>query len=170
MSSSKVINYRNVYKSDHLGSIDLEEFIEDGRRLVFTIDHVSQHLGNNKIAVAGKKIECNIAHFKENIKPLVINATNGAVIKGFTGSVDINKWVNVPIELYIDRNVKMKGQVVGGIRIRPTQPTIEKPVLTPEHPKWADAVKACKNGTTIEQFNHNYSLTREFFELMQGAE
>jgi hypothetical protein len=30
-------NFRNVYKSDHLGVVDLEEMIESGKKLIFTI-------------------------------------------------------------------------------------------------------------------------------------
>jgi len=45
-------HYRNVYKSDHLGIADLEEMIEQGKPLIFTIREVKQELGKS---VAGKK-------------------------------------------------------------------------------------------------------------------
>ena len=49
-------------------------------------------------------------------------------------------------ELYIDASVKMKGQVVGGVRIRPVQPKLTKIELTPDHPRWDAAKEAIKNG------------------------
>ena len=35
--------YRAVFKSDHLGVADLEEFMEQGRKLVFTVKEVKQY-------------------------------------------------------------------------------------------------------------------------------
>ena len=59
-------HYRKVFKSDHLSSYDLEDFIEEGRPLDFTIKHVIQEIGTR---VAGKKIDANIGYFVEPIKP-----------------------------------------------------------------------------------------------------
>ena len=81
MSTEKKHHYRNVFKSDHLGSADLEDLIEQGSNLIFTISHARQELGAK---VAGKKMDANVVYFKENIKPMVVNATNGKIIKSFT--------------------------------------------------------------------------------------
>ncbi len=35
-------HYRKVFKSDHLGVADLEEYIEEGKSLNFTIKEVKQ--------------------------------------------------------------------------------------------------------------------------------
>lgn len=123
-------NFRNVYKSDHLGVIDLEEMIEQGKQLVFTIDHVNQEYGAK---VAGNKIDANIAYFKEPIKPLVLNSTNAKIVKSFAGSTDTDNWKNILVELYIDSTVKMKGEVVGGVRIKPIQPVKQKPTFQEKH-------------------------------------
>ena len=137
-------HYRTIAKSDHLGVADLEEMIEKGIRLVFTIKEVRQEYGAK---VAGKKMDANIAYFKEpNRKPLVLNTTNSKQIVKFTGSKFIEDWSNLFIELYIDPNVKMKGDVVGGIRIVPRLPQISKPELTQEHPRWDEAKKAILGG------------------------
>lgn len=121
MSANKT-HYRKVFKSDHLGSADLEEFIEENKPLIFTIKNVQQEYGTK---VAGRKIDANIAYFKENIKPLVLNATNSKVVKKLAGgSPFVEDWKNVTIQLYIDRTVKMKGEVVGGVRIKDEPPKI----------------------------------------------
>jgi len=70
---TKKHHYRAVFKSDHLGSADLEEMLEENCELIFTIKHVKQER-NTK--VAGRNIDANIAYFHEPIKPLVLNATN----------------------------------------------------------------------------------------------
>ena len=97
--SKQGTNYRNVYKSDHLGVIDLEEMIESGKALVFNVSEVKQLFGEK---VAGKKIDANIAYFKEGIKPLVLNATNAKVLKKLSKSSHIENWAGLRIELYID--------------------------------------------------------------------
>lgn len=117
----KKTHYRKVFKSDHLGVADLEEILEDGGKLVFTIKEVKQEYGAK---VAGKKIDANIAYFNENIKPLVLNATNSKQVGRFSKSSFVEDWVNVPVELYAKQDVKMKGETVGGVRIKPSQPVI----------------------------------------------
>ena len=136
-------HYRKVFKSDHLGTPDLEEFIEEAKGLIYTISHVKQEY---QTKVAGKKIDANIAYFKEGIKPLVLNSTNSKQVAKFAGSKFVEDWNNIIIELFIDANVKMKGQVVGGVRIRPVQPVAVKPVLTPEHARWEEARTAVAAG------------------------
>lgn len=148
-------HYRRVFKSDHLGVADLEDFIEEKKPLIFTIKHVKQEMN---ISVAGKKGNFNIAYFVEPIKPLVLNATNSKTVKSFCGgSPFVEDWNNVPVELYIDDNVKMKGDVVGGVRIRPLQPTKKtKPDFTEDNFKKAKEAKA-----TIEAIKAIYNVTPE---------
>ncbi|MGU3377382.1 hypothetical protein [Chryseobacterium sp. M5A1_1a] len=134
MEKQSKTHFRKVYKSDHLGVADLEDYLEDGKRLVFKIREVRQELG---AMVAGKKGNFNIAYFEEKIKPLVLNATNAAVLKGFSGSSFVEDWKGLLIELFIDSTVKMKGDVVGGVRIVKKQPIIDSD-LTNE-------INACKD-------------------------
>lgn len=108
-------HYRKVFKSDHLGIADLEDFTEEGKNLCFTIKNVKQEIGT---AVAGRKGNFNIAYFVEDIKPLVLNATNSKVLSKITGSVFVQDWNSIKVELYIKSDVKMKGEVVGGVRIK----------------------------------------------------
>jgi len=116
-------HYRKVFKSHHLSSADLEDFAEQGKQLVFTIKHVTQHLKEDSIKgsgvqVAGKRISANIAHFEESIKPLVLNATNSKQVAKIVGSSFTQDWQNVKVELFVMQNVKMKGDITTGIRIR----------------------------------------------------
>lgn len=155
MNTEKKHHYRNVFKSDHLGSADLEDLIEQGSNLIFTISHAKQELGAK---VAGKKMDANVVYFKENIKPMVVNATNGKIIKSFTGSSFVEDWNNVVVELYIDENVRaVSGGTTQGVRIRPIQPQIKaKKDFT------ADMFERAKNaGATIEKIKVTYNVTAE---------
>lgn len=148
-------HYRKVFKSDHLGVADLEEILEAGKKLIFTIKNVKQEIG---IRVAGRKGNHNIAYFVENIKPFVLNATNSKVVKNFNeASPFVEDWSNTIIELFIDPNVTMKGEVVGGVRIRPLQPIEQqkKPFTSTNFEKAKEA-KA-----TIEVIKKAYTITTE---------
>ncbi|KQC34000.1 hypothetical protein AAU57_12160 [Nonlabens sp. YIK11] len=158
MSNTKH-HYRSVFKSDHLGSADLEEMVEEGKRLVFTIKEVKQEMGAR---VAGKKIDANIAYFKEDIKPLVLNATNSKQVAKFAGSKFVEDWSGLTIELYIDASVKMKGEIVGGVRIKPTMPQATKPKLLPNTEQWKKAKDAVMSGkTTPDSIRKHYELSKE---------
>jgi hypothetical protein len=163
-------HYRKVFKSDHLGVADLEDFIEESRKLIFTIKQVKQEIG---VTVAGRKGNHNIAYFNESIKPLVLNATNSKVVKSFNfikgtnlPSPFVEDWSNTIIELYIDPNVKMKGEVVGGVRIRPKQPVTVLPNLTPTHARWEEAKKAVKDGK-LAGVQKAFTLSLENLKLIQ---
>lgn len=160
-------HYRKVFKSDHLGVADLEEYLEEGRTLIFTIKEVRQEFG---VKVAGTKKDANIAYFKEqNVKPLVLNATNSKIIKSFNkNSPFLEDWANTRIELFIDSSVKMKGETVGGVRIKPKQPAITKPELTPSSPNWEKAKNGLKNGFLIEDIKTKYLLSSENEKLLCG--
>jgi hypothetical protein len=152
-------NYRNVYKSDHLGAVDLEEFIEANKPLIFTIKEVKQEIGAK---VAGKRGDFNIAYFVENIKPWVLNSGNAKILRSFAGKEATNSvstWKNIPVELYVDYNVKFGSDVVSGVRIKPVKPTIkakEKAFFTEAQFEKAKAANA-----TIEIIEKAYQLTDE---------
>ena len=136
-------HYRKVFKSDHLGQADIEDYQEQGLKLIFTIAQVKQEIN---VMVAGRKGNHNIAYFNEPIKPMVLNATNSKIVRGFAGgSPFVEDWKNIPVQLYIDPNVKMKGEVVGGVRINPNAVSLAKRVITPEDQKfWTNAKNAYK--------------------------
>jgi len=159
MENKPKTHYRKVFKSDHLGIADLEEYQEQKHNLIFTISHVKQEIG---VRVAGKKINGNIAYFVEGIKPLVLNATNSKVIKTLTGSSFLEDWAGVAVQLYIDPNVSMKGEVVGGVRINPNPVRLQKRVITPEDKKlWARAVNAYKRDGNLLKVLQSAEISEE---------
>jgi hypothetical protein len=166
---NKKDHFRKVYKSDHLGVADLEDLKENKIPLIFTIKEVKQEFN---VSVAGKKGDFNIAYFNESIKPWVLNAGNAKIIKSFhlNKSPYVQDWKNIAIELYIDYSVKMKGDIVGGVRISPVQPKIqvkEKPFFTE-----ANFEKAKIANATIDKIKEVYQITNEveqkFIEYVKG--
>ena len=140
-------HYRKVFKSDHLGVADLEDLMEAKSNLVFTIREVRQEIGAR---VAGKKGNFNIAYFKENIKPWVINAGNSKILKDFSGgSSFVEDWVGITIQLYIDPNAKFGGEVTGGVRINPN-PVKQRVQLEQCTTNWDNAVTAFKRDGNLD--------------------
>lgn len=154
---TKKHHYRNVFKSDHLGSADLEDLIENGSKLIFTIKEAKQEIG---VKVAGKKMDANVIYFKEPIKPMVVNATNGKIIKQFANSAFVEDWKDIIVELYIDENVKsVTGGTTQGVRIRPVQPKVnKKPLFTS-----ANFEKARIANVTRKQIENIYELTDDVY-------
>lgn len=67
--------------------------------------------------------------FHEVAKPLVLNSINGDIIAKFTGTEEMNEWVNHKVVLYDDPNISFGGKLVGGIRARAPR-TAQVPVRT----------------------------------------
>lgn len=155
MSETKT-HYRKVFKSDHLGVADLEEFLEEGRSLIFTIKEVKQEYN---VSVAGRKGNHNIAYFYEGIKPLVLNATNSKIVKGFNkNSSFVEDWKDTKVELYIQGGVKsVSGGTTDGVRIKGTQPKekVKKPFTE------VNFEPAKKANATIEVIEKAYTITDE---------
>jgi hypothetical protein len=150
-------HYRKVFKSDHLGSADLEDMIEEKKSLVFTIKEVKQEIG---AAVAGKKGNFNIAYFVEPIKPLVLNATNSKTVKALAGgSPFVEDWKNITVELFIDATVKMKGETVGGVRVKAGSKSL--PVLQKGTAAYQNAVKYFKENNNLIKVEERFTVTPE---------
>ena len=157
MSNSKFFHYRNAFKSDHLASADVEELQENNKGVaILTIDKIEYQENRS---VAGRKVpKCLVAFFLEkNTKPMVVNAGNSKVIRSFIGSSNVYDWVdlNLKIELYVDSSVKMKGQIVGGIKIRPSIPEITLPPVNIE-----EGLKWLIKGNTIKKLRVHRVVTK----------
>jgi hypothetical protein len=164
--SDKKTHYRKVFKSDHLGVADLEDMIDANRALVFTIKHVKQEIG---VMVAGRKGNHNIAYFNESIKPLVLNATNSKVMKGLSGgSSFIEDWQNVTVLLYIDYNAKLKGEVVGGVRISPQAPKRKQDITKDNSKMWENAKNAYKRDGNFNAVLERANISNENMELIKN--
>jgi hypothetical protein len=156
-----LIHYKEAYKSDHLGSWDLEDMLTKGMSLIFTIKEVKfEHT-----SVAGKKDWYNIAYFKEDIKPLVLNSGNADIVRSFVGGDkhQVVHWKDILIELYIDpRSQAVGGGTTKGVRIKRTQPTFvdkRKPMTEAQFESAKNAI--LNNGYDKNKLDEFYLVTVE---------
>lgn len=160
-------HYRKVFKSDHLGVADLEDLIEAGKPLIFTIKEVRQEYGTT---VAGRKIDANIAYFNEPIKPLVLNATNSKTLKILSGgSAFVEDWKGILVQLYIEPGAKLKGEVVGGVRIHPDPPRVQKQALKEGTKQWDRAIAAFQRDGNLDAVKQHVQVTKEQEEAIKEA-
>ena len=160
-------HYRKVFKSDHLGVADLEDLIEAKSKLIFTIREVRQEIGAK---VAGRKGNFNIAYFQEQIKPLVLNATNSKTMKGLAGgSAFVEDWAALTVQLYIDKNASFGGEVTGGVRISPKMPVTAKRELLPNTDEWDRAIASYKQTGSLYTVQQHMNISQENQKLLQEA-
>lgn len=113
-------HWKESLPGDYLGAYSL-----NGQDMVVTI----QSAGPEIITGAnGKKEECLVIHFRENILNMVCNRTNAKTITKVTGSAYVEDWVGKKITLY-PTTTKFGGEVVECIRVRPTAPKQSAPIM-----------------------------------------
>jgi hypothetical protein len=164
MTTEKKVHWRSVFNSDFLGSCDLEE----GHDLKAIIRDVAVKSVKNQ---EGQSKNCNVATFTDpKIKPMILNVGNCRLMKKFCGTPYIDLWKNVPVAIYVKTDVKAFGDIVEGLRIRPTQPSLEKPKLTQKSPAWPKAIEFLKTPAgSIEAIKEKYDLTAADEKILKKA-
>jgi hypothetical protein len=146
MSQTDKTHYRKAFDSPYLSSADIVE------PTVLTIKRVTLEPDKTKKT----KDLFNTAYFVEReirpgekLKPMILNATNSKTVKGLTGSAFIEDWLNVPVTVYVDPQVRFGKEVMEGLRILPKSPG--KRTITPAQSKaWESAKAAFRRDGNLE--------------------
>ena len=119
MPKMEHVQWKSLTNPNYLGSYS---FTND-QDITLTIDYVQNEvvIGEN-----GRKETCVVMHFKEDgYKPLIANKTNLKTISKLYKTPYIDEWHDRAITLYVDHNVRFGGEIVDGVRIRPTIPKVK---------------------------------------------
>lgn len=155
MSETKT-HWKSQFNYDYLGAYSLPE----GKDIILTIDFARKEMitGNN-----GKKEECLICYFKEDVKPMVINKTNCKTIEKLYHTPYIEDWGGHVIQVGASK-VNAFGEQVDALRVRKFPPKLNKPekekVVTGSV-VWNGIVTALQSGYTLEQAQTKYIFTKE---------
>jgi hypothetical protein len=151
-------------KSTHLAGVDVETIIAEKGNCIVTIKECYYAKG---VDVSGNKTDGYFLEFVEDLKGMVVNSINRKTIstivktlKNITSaeSRNIGTWAGVQIELTFDPNVKMMGQLVGGIRVKPISPT---PQISDNN-----AISILNTSTSLDELKSNWSkLTQQEQQL-----
>jgi hypothetical protein len=152
-------HWKKVFNKDYLGACDFE----DNKDIIAIIKAVEIR----EIKSAQGTEKRNVAVFTDpKIKPMILNVSNCKMVKAFSGSAYIEDWKNVAVQLYVKDDIKAFGEITDGVRIRPSQPRLTKPQLKKGTQQWDNAVKALKEGKTIEDIKKFYTFSAEIQEQL----
>ena len=159
-------HFRKAFNSPYLSSADIVEPTN------LTIAKVS--LENDKT----KKTEdqFNTAFFVEaelrageKLKPMILNAQNSKMISDISGSAFIDDWKELPITVYVDKNVRFGRDTVEGLRIMKQAPAKVKPALLIDTPQFNNAVTAYKRDGNLDKVLERMTVSDEVAEAIKAA-
>ena len=111
-------HWKKLQNPEYLGAYALNP----GEDLIVTIKDVANEVVTG---TDGKKETCSVMHFTENVKPMVLNATNSKTITKLLKTPYIEQWKGRKIQLYVEQGIKAFGDIVDALRVRPFLP-VEK--------------------------------------------
>lgn len=103
-------HWKKLENPDYIGSYAFQP----GERKAVTIAGVRREVVNGP---DGKREECTIVTFRENEKPLILNATNGKMIAKVSGTPYVEQWAGHRIVLAVEK-VKAFGDLVDAVRVQ----------------------------------------------------
>ncbi len=96
-------------------------------------------LTNENLAKDGEVPDMKyVLHFSENLKPMVLNLTNGKLIAIVTQSEETDEWIGKKITLWNDPTVSFGEKMTGGIRVQLPQ---TQAVAAPQSENPADGME-----------------------------
>ena len=154
-------HFKKMQNPNYIGSWDLYDNNGNMKPLTVTVDKVAKETVHDG---RGGSEECPVMYFKENYKPMVMNATNLKAVAKITGSNFIEEWNGFKIKIEV-KKVKAFGEIHEALRI--TEKGVMLPELTPKHTKWASAKKSLQAKTiTLEQLRKHFSINSENEQLL----
>lgn len=151
-------HYRKAFDSPYLSSADIVE------PTVLTVRCVRLEADKTKKT----KDMFNTAYFSEkqlrpgeDLKPMILNATNSRTMRNLTGSAFIDDWNNVLITVYVDNSVKFGRDTVEGLRISTEKPRTSKPRLPDSGTWWDGAVVAYKRDGNFDKIEERAVVSEE---------
>ena len=157
MSNESKTHFKKAFKSPYLSSADIDGFTP------LTVSHVLLEPDKTKRT----KDSFNTLYFKEQeirkgekLKPMILNVTNSRVMKLLFDTPYIDDWKDMRVTVYVDNNVKNRGQVVDGLRISPEHPQ-EKRELLPNTAAWNNAKAAYGRDGNLDAVKKRMTVSAE---------
>lgn len=117
-------HWKKLENPDYIGAYAFQP----GEEKVVTIQRVQREMVNGP---DGKREECTVLHFRENEKPLILNATNGKMVAKMAGTPYIEQWSGIRIAIGVEK-VRAFGDYVDAVRVKAKKlPQIKDPVGEP---------------------------------------
>lgn len=114
----KHTHWKKLTNPNYLGAYS----IENGQDIILTIKNVREE---TVIGADGKKDDCVVCYFVENVKPMILNSTNMKMITKLYKTPYIEEWAGKQIQIGIEK-IKAFGDVVDALRIRKIKPVVSQ--------------------------------------------
>lgn len=85
-------HWKTQFNYDYLGAYSLP----DGKDIVLTIRETKRE---QVVGASGKKEECFVAYFFENVKPMILNRTNCKTMTKIFKTPNFEEWINKQIQI-----------------------------------------------------------------------
>ena len=103
-------HWKELMNSPYLGVYSLK----DNKNIIATIKNTKDE---EIVGEGGRADRKPVVYFYEDIKPMVINATNAKVLAKLCKSNFIDDWKNVKVEIFADK-VRFRGEFIEGLRVK----------------------------------------------------
>lgn len=154
-------HWKSILNMDYIGSHTLIP----GKDMILTIKEIKREMVKGQ---KGKSEECTVAHFVENVKPMILNRLNQKMITKVYKTPYIEDWKGKKIQLFSEQ-VEAFGEMVDALRIRPFEPKVGKPELLEGTPKFLEACKFVSEGGDLKAILTKYDMKKEVKELLENA-
>lgn len=109
MATQAHTHWKKLSNPDYLGAYAFDP----GEEKTATISYVKQELVTGP---DGKKEQCIVAHFAEDLKPMILNATNCKTITNLMHTPYIEEWAGKKISMHVEQ-VRAFGDLVDAVRV-----------------------------------------------------
>lgn len=111
-------HWKKLTNPNYLGAYS----IENGQDLILTIKTVKEE---TVTGADGKKDDCVVCYFQENVKPMILNSTNMKMITKLYKTPYIEEWTGKKIQIGIEK-IKAFGDIVEALRVRKVIPQVSQ--------------------------------------------
>lgn len=141
-NQSKLTHWKQLKNPDYIGAYALQP----GEELILTIKScgLEQVVGTD-----GKKQDCLVVHFVEDVKPMILNNTNAKTISKVHQTPYMEQWQGKQIQIFA-RRIRAFGEDVDALRVRDFVPK----TTTIDPSKAIASIQAC---TTLDELKKAYA-------------
>ena len=140
--SDKLTHWKQLKNPDYIGAYALQP----GEELILTI----KSCGLEQVAnTDGKKQDCLVIHFMEQVKPMILNTTNAKTISKVHQTPYMEQWVGKKIQIYA-RKIRAFGEDVDALRVRDFAP--KQAMVDP-----SNAIAAINACTNLDELKKTYA-------------
>lgn len=142
---SNKTHWKKLHNPDYLGAYSLDNGRGGYDSIVATIKSVRVE---KVTGTDGKKEDCTVMRFGENLKPMILNATNSKTLEKLFHTPYIEDWSGRKIKIDVE-TIKAFGEVVDALRINKNLPVEAGPVVCAD----CDAEIAATEKMTVAQID-----------------